>query len=68
VTDHRSDVDSCEEIDCEKIISRGDATEVLPATERALDGVALRIAPFSLDLPADGISVVAFVAVQDRRT
>jgi hypothetical protein len=33
----------CEEIDCETIVSDGDATEVLQATEHALDGVAASI-------------------------
>ena len=37
----RSDADGCEEIDCETIVSGGDATEVLQATEHALDGVAV---------------------------
>ena len=43
VADHRSDADGCEEIDCETIISGGDAAEVLQATEHTLDGVAASI-------------------------
>jgi hypothetical protein len=42
VADHRSDADGCEEIDCETIISGGDAAEVLQATEHML-GVAASI-------------------------